>query len=44
MNAADGLICVCLSKAQFFDGYKPGQQHQQLAIVRTGLATDKAWA
>lgn len=27
-----------------FDGYKPGQQHQQLAIVRTGLATDKAWA
>ncbi len=27
-----------------FDGYKPGQQHQQLVIIRTGLATDKTWA
>lgn len=27
-----------------FDGEAPGQQHQQLVVIRSGLATDKTWA
>ncbi len=44
-NCRRGLSNLSLFElGTVFDGDKPGEQHEQLAIVRSGLAIDKTWA